>query len=191
MNSLPRKAAISKAILVDIDNTLWDFATVLYEKLRQLNHAVPPPEDWHCWDFWKGYMDASEFYRVVNEIHSRQEEFGIYPDAPEFLRNLKEFGYHITIASHRSEDNMVPTLKWLNRHNLVFDDLHLSYDKTILFPRCLAVVDDSPHVLSKAVEKNLVATGLEFPWNRGNGFTLHRDLFHVFNFLKREFSQDG
>ncbi|WP_028841990.1 5' nucleotidase, NT5C type [Thermodesulfovibrio yellowstonii] len=175
---------MSKIILVDIDNTLWDFASVFYKELRKLNPAVPPPDNWHCWDFWKEYLEARDFYRAVNEIHSRQEEFGIYPDAPEFLQGLKELGYNIIIASHRSSDNRIATVNWLDKHNLTFDDLHLSYDKTILFSHCIAVVDDSPHILSKAYEKGITATGLEFAWNRGNGFVLHRNLFQVLEFLK-------
>jgi hypothetical protein len=41
------------------------------------------------------------------------------------------------------------------------------------------VVDDSPHVLEKAVNKGVMATGLLFPWNRDyadNGFLLFNSL---------------
>jgi hypothetical protein len=38
---------------------------------------------------------------------------------------------------------------------------------TKLFDESIAVVvDDAPHVLEKAVEKGVIATGLLFPWNR-------------------------
>lgn len=177
---------MNKIIIVDIDNTLWDFASVLYEKLRNINPHVLAPEHWHSWDFWKGYMDAGRFYQVVNEIHLEQNIFGVYPEASDFLKELKKLGYRITIASHRSEYSRVVTVSWLDKYNLCYDQLYLTYDKTILFSQCIAVVDDSPHILSKAYERSLIATGLEFAWNRGNGFKLYKNLSQVLDFLKAE-----
>ncbi|GEM_PF-4089043 len=51
------------------------------------------------------------------------------------------------------------------------------------------VVDDSPHVLERAQKLSITAAGLEFAWNRGNGFKLFRNLsevlehFKIFNLL--------
>lgn len=173
-----------KVALVDIDNTLWDFALVLYENIAKVNSAIPQPDKWHCWDFWKNYIDAKSFYAIIDKIHLRQDKFGTYPDAKNFLHELKASGYTIIIASHREEQSRIPTLKWLTKHGLVFDDLHLSYDKTVLFPCCSLVIDDSPHVLESAIKNNLFATGLEFPWNKGNGFRLFRNLSEVLEHLK-------
>jgi hypothetical protein len=38
-------------IVVDIDNTLWDFAPVLWERLRRINPEVLRPEEWNEWRF--------------------------------------------------------------------------------------------------------------------------------------------
>lgn len=139
---------------------------------------------WHSWDFWKSYVDAKTFYRIIDTIHSRQDKFGVYPDAKDFLRELKNSGHLIVIASHREEHSRVPTENWLKKHNLLFDMLHLSYDKTVLFHCCSVVIDDSPHVLASAVKKGLFATGLEFAWNRNNGFKLFKSLSEILKFLK-------
>lgn len=172
-----------KVAIVDIDNTLWDFASVLYDELIKINTSLPTPEDWHCWDFWKGYMHAHDFYQAIDRIHLRQDTFGVYPDAKDFLKELKSKGYKIIIASHRSKQSQLPTLNWLYKHNLFFDELHLSYDKTVLFNRCSVVIDDSPQILEKALKSNLIATGLEFAWNRNNGFRLFKSLSEIKDFI--------
>ena len=110
-----------------------------------------------------------------------------YPEAKDFLINLKDNGYHITIASHRSPDYRKQTEKWLEKHGLVYDELHLSFHKTQLFTESTAVVvDDSPKVLEKAVENGVLAMGLLFPWNReyaDNGFMLFSNLNEILSHI--------
>ena len=98
--------------------------------------------------------------------------------------------YHITIASHRSSDYRKQTEIWLEKHGLVYDELHLSYRKTQLFTDSInVVVDDSPQILEEAVNKGLMAMGLLFPWNRDyadNGFLLFNNLNEILeHILKR------
>jgi hypothetical protein len=124
------------------------------------------------------YCTAEEFYRAVNSIHFRQDsdEFEPYSEARGFLSGLRNNGYHVTIASHRSPEFMGQTQTWLERHELLYDDIHLSYHKTRLFNAdTTVVVDDSPHVLEEAAQSGALATGLLFPWNKAfsnNGFRL-------------------
>ncbi|MCX7914663.1 MAG: hypothetical protein N2511_08800, partial [Thermodesulfovibrionales bacterium] len=127
---------------------------------------MPTQDNWHSWDFWKHYLRAEDFYKVINKIHLKQDVFGVYPDAGDFIKELKARNYKIIIASHREEQSRISTINWLLKHNLLFDELHLSYDKTVLFKCCTIVIDDSPHVLEKAQKLNIIATGLEFPWNK-------------------------
>ena len=174
----------NKIAIIDIDNTLWDFATVLYERLcSRLGSIVPPPSEWHDWSFWKNFCGPETFYKTVREIHLEQDRFGIYPDAREFLQTLKSTGFQIIIASHRDLDTHNATLKWLYNHQLTFNQLHLSYDKTQLFSACHICVDDSPEVLKVAKNKGLLATGLEFSWNKEVDIKLHPNLKEILSFL--------
>jgi hypothetical protein len=179
-----KNKSIKKAI-VDIDNTLWHFCDAFYEELRKINKNFPTPDRWTDWDIWQGYCTEGDFYNAVNAVHLKQHDDNYlpYPEAQDFLISLKENGYHITIASHRSPDYRRQTEKWLNKHGLVHDELHLSYHKTQLFTEFTdVVVDDSPHVLEKAVNKGVMATGLLFPWNRedaDNGFMLFSNLNEI------------
>jgi hypothetical protein len=122
-------------------------------------------------------------------VNQHSENFLPYPEAKDFLINLKENGYHITIASHRSPDYRRQTEKWLEKHGLVHDELHLSFHKTQLFTESTdVVVDDSPHVLEKAVDKGVMAVGLLFPWNReftDNGFRLFNNLNEILEYILR------
>ena len=176
---------MTKTAIIDIDNTLWQFCDAFYEELRKVNKDFPTPDKWSHWDIWEGYCTKDDFYKAVNAIHANQESDGYLPyqESKNFLETMAREGYHITIASHRSPDFMPQTERWLEKHGLVHDELHLSFDKTSLFNELTTVVvDDSPDVLEKAVENGAWATGLLFPWNRaydGNGFRLCSNLDEI------------
>jgi hypothetical protein len=180
---------MDKTAFVDIDNTLWQFCDVLYEDLRKINRDFPAIEHWTGWDIWQGYCSEEDFYGAVNAIHRRQDSdaFRPYPEAQGFLSALRQHGFRIIIASHRSPEFMAQTERWLKKHDLAYDDLHLSYQKTdLITSETTVVVDDSPHVLEKALEHGVLATGLLFPWNRayaGNGFRLYGNLSEMLEII--------
>jgi len=184
-----------KKVVVDIDNTLWHFCDVLYERLQIINEAIPPPDDWIEWDFWENYCSKEQFLGAIKDIHLNQDDDRHlpYPEAKDFLATLKENDFHIIIASHRTPDSIEETHRWLVKHKLVFDEVHLSFDKTVLIDdHCHAVVDDAPHILEKAAERGVTAAGLMFPWNknfRNNGYQLctnHDEILrHILNGTKK------
>lgn len=174
-----------KKALIDIDNTLWHFCDVLYERLKKINEAIPSPDHWVEWDFWENYCSKEEFLSAIKDIHLSQDDDRHlpYPEAKDFLATLRENDFHITIASHRTPDSIEETYRWLVKHELVFDEIHLSFDKTVLIDDdCHAVVDDAPHILETAAKMGVIAAGLAFPWNkqhRNNGFKLCRNLDEI------------
>jgi hypothetical protein len=173
-----------KKIIVDIDNTLWHFAPVLYERMKEVNPDFAPPAEWHTFDHWKNYISPRAFYNIIKGIHMDQEQFTPYPDAQLFLESLKELDFHITIASHREKGTLGVTVNWLNKHNLIFDEIHLSYDKTVLFDDCWAIVDDSPFTLQKAASSGIIATGLTMLWNEHEDYPVFDNLTEVLRYLK-------
>jgi hypothetical protein len=182
-----------KKAIIDIDNTLWHFCDALYEELRKVNADFPTPDDWTHWDVWERYCSLDEFLGAVNAVHFKQhsDKYLPYPEAKDFLSILKERGYHIIIASHRSHDYRRQTERWLEKHELVYDELHLSFHKTRLFDRSTrVVVDDAPQVLEKAIKHGVIATGLLFPWNKeyaDSGFRLFSNLNEILeHILNRE-----
>jgi hypothetical protein len=180
---------MKKTAVIDIDNTLWQFCDAFAEELKKINMAFPPIEQWTTWEFFRPYCTEEQFLGAVDAVHSRQDNdrYRPYPEAQGFLRTLKEQGYRIVIASHRRAEMRGPTERWLKKHELAHDELHLSFDKTVLFDTAAVVVDDSPSTLEKAVAQNAIGAGLLFPWNKayaGNGFGLFRDLNEVMGYIR-------
>lgn len=172
-------------VVVDIDNTLWHFAPVLYERMKKLNPCIIEPSQWYDINFWKPYLNPNEFYKIINSIHMDQEIFAPYPDAHIFLSALKEMGFYITIASHREKDTLIPTINWLKKYNLIYDEIHLSFDKTILFKDSISVIDDSPIILEKAIKSGIKAYGLKMPWNEHGNYQVFNTLSDIIYFLKK------
>ncbi|HET6516105.1 MAG TPA: hypothetical protein VFG09_13165 [Thermodesulfovibrionales bacterium] len=180
---------MSKNAIIDIDNTLWQFCDALYEELKKVNRRFPTVDAWTHWDLWQGYCSEEDFFRTIDTIHFNQDSdrYRPYPEARGFLSALREHGYHITIASHRSGDFREQTERWLEKHGLVYDVLHLSHHKTRLFTMPIdVVVDDFPLVLERAVETGALGVGLLFPWNReyaNNEIMLFKDLHEVLAYI--------
>jgi hypothetical protein len=171
-------------IIVDIDNTLWDLTSVLYEHIRTKVPSIPLPAEWYQWDFWKGYISEKEVYGILRDIHMQQDTFGVYPDAGKFLANLREKGFYIIIASHREKGTINATERWLKRHQLPFDEIHLSHDKSVLFGDSWAIVDDSPTTLDKAEKAGIVRAGLRNPWNEKKDHPLFNNLEEIYIYLQ-------
>lgn len=177
--------------VVDIDNTLWQFCDAFYHELRKVNSAIPPVGQWTNGDFWMPYCTEKQFMDAINTIHYGQDSdrYKPYPESRAFLQTLKEQGYHVIIASHRLAEMLKPTERWLAKHELPYDELHLSFDKTVLFGNASVVVDDAPQTLEKAVASKAIGAGLLFPWNKayaGNEFGLCRDLPEVLAYVMKK-----
>jgi hypothetical protein len=175
--------------VVDIDNTLWQFCDAFLAELKKVNSGFPPVAAWDTWDFFTPYCTEEQFMAAVDAVHLRQDSDAHrpYPEARGFLRSLREQGYRVVIASHRRSEMAGPTERWLAKHDLPYDELHLSFDKSVLFKDAAVVVDDAPQTLEKAVAHKAVGAGLLFPWNKayaGNGFGLFQDLDEVMKYIK-------
>jgi hypothetical protein len=190
---MEKEITLDKIAIIDIDNTLWQFSDALYLKLRKLNRQFPTPDHWYGFDIWEGYCSDLEFFTAINAIHHNQnnDHFRPYPESQQFLASLKKHGFHIVLASHRVPTTRQPTERWLAQHQLIYDELHLSLDKTVLFSTADVVVDDAPPTLGKAVESGALGAGLLFPWNRAyadNGFGLFPNLNEVLDYILKSVS---
>jgi len=181
-----------KKAIIDIDNTLWHFCGVLFERLKETNRNMPSPDSWNDWDLWQNHCSEEDFFKAIHSIHLNQDDnrYLPYPEAKDFLYTLKENDMYIIIASHRTQESLEQTYRWLIKHDLIFDELHISSDKTVLFDEtCHIVVDDSPYTLEKAAKSGLIAAGLSFPWNmsyKNNGFKLFNNLNEILQYILKK-----
>ena len=156
--------------------------------MKKINNDFPTIDKWITSNIWEGYCSEEDFFAAINSIHHNQDSdaYKPYPESQGFLSSLKEQGYHIIVASHRVPEMREHTERWLTRHNLPHDELHISLNKTVLFPTADVVVDDSAPTLKKAIESGALAAGLLFSWNRaytGNGFGLFHNLNEVLEYI--------
>lgn len=175
-----------RKIIIDIDNTLWDFAPALYARLHKIHPGFPDPSQWHSWSFWKGLISPERLYRAIRDVHMEQDRFQPYNEARGFLGRLKENGFYIVIASHRERETLPATRRWLEKNALPFDEIHLSYDKSVLFDWCWAIIDDSPVTLDKARSAGIIRAGLKNPWNEREDHPLFASLNEVYTYLQTE-----
>jgi hypothetical protein len=181
---------MSRRVIVDIDNTLWDLAPQLWKHLQAINPQMPPPEKWKDWDFWEELVRTKDLYRALREVHMQQDQYAPYPESRNFLAALKERRFYIIIASHREKGTLDPTVRWLRKYDLVFDEVHLSNDKSVLFDGSWAIVDDSPITLAKAAKAGVIRTGLRNPWNEGMDHPLFENLTEVLAFLDSKLKEE-
>ena len=173
-----------RRIIVDIDNTLWNLAPVLWERLIAINPKMPEPSEWNYWDFWERYVTMKDLYRVLRNIHMQQDEYPPYSESKHFLEALKDRDFYIVIASHREKKTYAATVKWLRQNELLFDEVHLSQDKSVLFGNSWGLVDDSPITLDKAASAGIIRAGLSNPWNADSAHPLFGNLIEVLNYIE-------
>jgi hypothetical protein len=173
-------------IIVDIDNTLWDLAPVFYSRMREESPDLPPATHWREWDFKGSPITPKVVYAILDRIHMEQDTFAPFPDAAEFLRSLKEMGFSIIVASHRRQDALGPTERWLRQNDLVYDEIYLSHDKTVLFHDSWGVIDDSLQTLNRARDAGIVRAGLLNPWNEGQDHPLFDNLTAITGYLRQQ-----
>jgi 5'(3')-deoxyribonucleotidase len=173
-----------RKIIIDIDNTLWDFAPILYEKLNRNDPGFPHHSQWNSWNFWKGLISAETLYHIIRDVHLEQDMYEPYTEARIFLERLQKNGFYIIIASHREKETFPSTSRWLEKYKLSHDEIHLSYDKSVLFEESWAIVDDSPVTLDKAKQAGIVRAGLKNPWNEDEDHPLFATLTDIYEYLR-------
>ena len=182
-----------RKIIIDIDDTLWDFISVFYKRMEKAYPDVVLPANWRDLLFWLRHASPETLPDAINIMRGihMEDQFSPFPEARYFLTSLKDRGFRIIIASHRDKEAADATTRWLMQNNLIFDDLHLSKDKTVLFHDCWAVVDDSPIILGKAKKAGIIGVGLKTLWNEKEDCLLFNDLLGILPYLDEKLLHEG
>lgn len=128
---------------VDNDGVLYDFGN----SVRRYLHSIGREFGWkgdqsepHHWDFYKYWgMTRQEFTQVCHDGVDAGYIFsgGIRPGAKEAMERITKMGAEIVIITDRSfgsspKNSERATIDWLTQHDIWFDELIFSPNKTIV-----------------------------------------------------------
>lgn len=154
-------------IAVDIDSTLHDYWGVLSEISVRRFGVQLPYEEQLTWGLTR--LRPEQLALCVKESHCDERILaGVpYPGAVESVRDWRERGHTVYIASSRHADCHQATLTWLQKIELPFDELLCSAQK---LERCLELgvellVDDSPMSILGALGHGIRVATIVHPWN--------------------------
>lgn len=155
-------------IAIDIDSTLHHYWDDLAKAARRRFGVHLPYDQQVTWEI--DQLRPEQLKVCIAETHSEDVVLKAepYPGAADVVRRWHEQGHWIHITSHRATTAHACTAKWLERHEIPFDDLHCSYDK-IARAKELGIdvlIDDSPVNLTNALQAGIVGATLAHPWNR-------------------------
>lgn len=173
-----------KVIIVDIDNTIFAFDKA-FSAIQKEKHGECYREKVSdvAWDTWQEHLSREQFYEICDEIHLNQHKYKAFPEAEFFLKALRYYKFYVIIASHRCSASREATELFLKYNNLIYDELHISDDKTVLFNRAKFIVDDAPHTLASAKEKGLICTGIRYTWNEHLDIPLFNSLGKILYYI--------
>ncbi|HBP88885.1 MAG TPA: hypothetical protein PKK23_09225 [Nitrospirales bacterium] len=168
---------IRPCFAVDIDNVLGRAEPEVQRLFEEMTGTSWPMGLYGS----AGGLDGSQLAReLLEEIFSRFHEESIprlplYPGAKQALTLIHQ-RYRIIIVTARRPYSRPQTLRWLESHNLPFDALYHTEEKTDIPESITAAIDDHPHHIQayRALDRQVFV--MDQPWNRA---IPHADVIRV------------
>lgn len=168
---------MSRVALVDIDDTLADTQVEILKHVNDRSKKYYRLSDMTR-QFRENKVDG--YYEHVTDFLNRPDtvlQVPAYPYAEYCLRNLKDSGYEVHIASSRKESLHETTHLWLNRHGFdkYVDAVHPRYSiqrgfqfKVDTAKKIGAEVafDDTLNVAEALSENGVLTYLIDKPWNK-------------------------
>lgn len=154
-----------KIAVVDIDQILWPMDEPWHIEINKINPECPYPGK-STWDFYKGYLTEKELQITIDNVHFKQHTFEPFKKAPLLTKVLRDHGFYVKIASHRSFSAINVTELWLLENDIYFDELYAVVNKHFLLEDASVFIDDSPHSQKFALERNIPTFSIKYPYNK-------------------------
>lgn len=163
---------------IDLDGVVFNFADSLRRYLKHAGHHNKydiGEGETSTWDFYKDWgLTLDEFVKHCHDGVDAGFVFrgGQRDGATEAIRRIRSFGHSIHIITDRAfgatpKASQRATLEWLAEHDIPYDSLHFSADKTIV---------ETDYFVEDKLENydKLEAAGVETylvnrPWNKEVG----------------------
>jgi 5'(3')-deoxyribonucleotidase len=152
---------------VDIDNVLAVAEEEVQRIFQELTGDAWPGDLFAS----AGGLDGSDLDRaVIEEIFNHFHEKSIpglpvVPGARLALETLQK-QFRIVIITARRPSARPQTLQWLHMHELPFDELHLTGEKSDVSDGVVFAVDDHPTHIQDYIEQGIQTFLMDQPWNR-------------------------
>ena len=152
---------------VDIDNVLAEAEPEVQRIFKELTGSSWPPGLYAS----AGGLDGSRLDRTLVErifayFHLRSIPIlPVHGGGRAALEWFQQY-YRIVIITARHPDSRPQTLEWLERHQIPFDELHFSGDKTDVAKNITLAVDDHPEHVQGYSDKGIPSFLMDQPWNQ-------------------------
>ena len=158
---------------VDLDGVCYDFSTVFEVYATEIQDFPPelctPPVRWEFYEDWG--LTLAQFINLLADGVNDDFIFSWgnpFPGVKDALRRLRKAGHSIHIITDRSIGRPgkahFSTVSWLHRHQLPYDSLTFSADKTVV--RTDWMVDDKLQNVDALLAAGTRAVLMDRPWNQ-------------------------
>ena len=161
------KSDTRSCFAVDIDNVLGKAEPEVQRLFQEITHTPWPIGRYGS----AGGLDSSEFERdMIEEIFTRFHEesipqLALYPGAQYALKVIHQT-CRIIIVTARRPHSRPQTLAWLKAHDLPFDALYHTEEKTEIPESITVAIDDHPEHLHSYQVVGARVFVMDQPWNR-------------------------
>jgi len=159
---------------IDLDGVCYDFAGSVREYLcnRVRTHKLADCPEATRWEFYEDWgLDTQAFLDTCRDAVNAGVIFSHgdpYPDVAEAFQIIRSAGHSIHIVTDRSFGHpgasQHATARWLGRHNLAYDSITYTPDKTIA--QVDAMIDDKPENYAALAAAGVDTYLLTRPWNQ-------------------------
>lgn len=157
---------------IDLDGVCYDFAASLKTYLADCTDHASPCADPTRWEFYEDWgLSLGAF---VEHCHAGVDAGYIFtigdplPRVHEAFHWIKAAGHSIHVVTDRSFGqagaSQAATIDWLTRHDLPFDHITFTADKTVA--NLDVMVDDKPSNYEALCAAGVDAYLLTRPWNQ-------------------------
>lgn len=160
---------------IDLDGVTYDFVGALRARIakarRQPQAQLGDPTCWEYWDEWS--MNEDEWKQHFAAGVKAGDLFSRGKPLDHGSINLIHSMHSVHIVTDRPRGAHGATRDWLSKHNILYDSLTFTADKTSVPTDVF--VDDKPENVEALEAVGVDAVLFDRPWNRGPGSKgLHR-----------------
>ncbi len=169
---------MTTTIAVDIDGVIYDIIGAMTDRFLDKTHLNYRPKNWDCWHEFG--ITKDEFFRLYSIVWQDAGANMSYaqdytnPQAKDFLYDLQDLGYRVSLITKRHNKDVIHTVKYLDMMNFDYDQLVIITDnKGKEDEHFKVIIDDGPQNMPVYIDQ--IGFLFDQEWNKN----YREDLFNV------------